>query len=128
MARQKSSHLTESELRLMEVLWSHSPATVAEVLERLPAKPPLAYSTVITTLRILETKGYVRHIKDGRAFQYEPLVARNEARRTALRQMMHRLFEGSPELLMATLFESGEIDRTELQRLRKLIEKAAKPS
>jgi len=128
MARQKSSHLTESELRLMEVLWSHSHATVAEVLERPPAKPPLAYSTVITTLRILDTKGYVRHIKDGRAFQYEPLVARNEARRTALRQMMHRLFEGSPELLMATLFESGEIDRTELQRLRKLIEKAAKPS
>ena len=124
MARQKSSHLTESELRLMEVLWSHSPATVAEVLERLPAKPPLAYSTVITTLRILETKGYVRHIKDGRAFQYEPLVARNEARRTALRQMMHRLFEGSPELLMATLFESGDVDRKELQRLRKLIEKA----
>jgi len=124
VARKKSPHLTESELRLMEVLWSHSPATVAEVLERLPDTPPLAYSTVITTLRILETKGFVRHIKDGRAFQHEPLVARDEARRTALRQMMHRLFEGSPELLMATLFESGDVDRKELQRLRKLIEKA----
>jgi predicted transcriptional regulator len=128
MARQKSSHLTESELRLMEVLWSYSPATVAEVLERLPATPALAYSTVITTLRILESKGFVRHIKDGRAFQSEPLVARDEARRTALRQLMHRLFEGSPELLMATLFESGDVDRKELQRLRKLIEKASGPS
>jgi predicted transcriptional regulator len=101
---------------------------VSEVLNGLPGDPPLAYSTVITTLRILETKGYVRHIKDGRAFQYEPLVARQDARRKALVQLMQRFFEGSPELLMASLFESGEVDRRELQRLRKLIEKAEKKS
>src|SRR6516225_8750499 len=118
MARKKSLHLTEAELRLMDVLWSRGPATVAEVLQDLPSDPPLAYSTVITTLRILETKGYVRHIKNGRAFQYEPLVAKHDARRKALRQVMQRFFEGSPELLVASLFESGEVDRKELQRLR----------
>src|SRR4249919_288927 len=123
MARGKSLQLTEAELRLMDVLWSAGPATVSEVLSRLPSKPALAYSTVITTLRILETKGYVRHIKDGRAFQYEPLVPRQEARRSALRQVMQRFFDGSPELLMASLFESGEVDPKELQRLRRLIEK-----
>ncbi|HUA58932.1 MAG TPA: BlaI/MecI/CopY family transcriptional regulator [Verrucomicrobiae bacterium] len=128
MARKKSSHLTEAELRLMQVLWTRGPATVAEVLDALPAKPALAYSTVITTLRILETKGYVRHTKDGRAFHYEPVVARQDARRSALHQLLHRFFEGSPELLMASLFETGEIDRAEFRRLRKLIDQAERKS
>jgi predicted transcriptional regulator len=112
----------------MDVLWSLGRATVSEVLESLPAKPPLAYSTVITTVRILETKGYVRHVKEGRAFHYEPLVARGDARRSALRQVLQRFFDGSPELLVASLFESGEVDQKELQRLRKLIENAGKKS
>ena len=126
MARKKSAHLTEAELRLMEVLWTRGCATVSEVLEGLPAKPALAYSTVITTLRILEDKGYVRHKKDGRAFQYEPLVDRRDARRSALKQLLQRFFEGSPELLMASLFESGEVDAKELQRLRRLVEDAGR--
>ena len=128
MARKRSLQLTDAELRLMDVLWSRGPATVSEVLGSLPAKPPLAYSTVITTLRILEMKGYVRHVKEGRAFQYEPLVARRDARRSALRQVLQRFFDGSPELLVASLFESGEVDQKELQRLRKLIENAGKKS
>jgi len=128
MARKKSLQLTEAELRLMQVLWTRGKATVAEVLEALPAKPALAYSTVITTLRILETKGYVRHTKDGRAFHYEPIVARQDARRNALQQLLHRFFEGSPELLMASLFETGAIDRAEFRRLRKLIDQAERKS
>jgi predicted transcriptional regulator len=126
MARKKSAHLTEAELRLMEVLWTKGCATVSEVLEGLTAKPALAYSTVITTLRILENKGYVGHKKDGRAFQYEPLVGRQDARRSALKQVLQRFFEGSPELLMASLFESGEVDSKELQRLRRLVEDAGR--
>jgi predicted transcriptional regulator len=124
MARKKSAHLTDAELRLMDVLWTKGSATVSEVLELLPAKPALAYSTVITTLRILEDKGYVRHKKDGRAFQYEPLIGRQDARRSALKQVLQRFFEGSPELLMASLFENGEIDAKELRRLRRVIEDA----
>jgi predicted transcriptional regulator len=128
MARKKSPHLTEAELRLMQVLWTRGPATVTEVLESLPAKPALAYSTVITTLRILETKGYLRHTKDGRAFHYEPIIGRQDAQRSALKQLLHRFFEGSPELLMASLFEAGEIDRAEFRRLRKLIDQAERKS
>lgn len=128
MARNKSPHLTPAELRLMDVLWTRGPATVSEVLEALPSDPPLAYSTVITTLRILETKGFVRHKKDGRAFQYESLVERRDARAGALRQLLDRLFEGSPELLMASLIETGKIDRAEFRRLRKLIEQAERKS
>jgi predicted transcriptional regulator len=124
VARKKSPHLTDAELRLMRVLWDHGASTVSDVLEKLDQEPPLAYSTVITTLRILETKGYVRHKKDGRAFTYEPLVARQEARHSAVTQLLQRFFEGSPELLMTSLFQGRKLDVGELKRLRQLIAEA----
>lgn len=126
MGRGKSAHLTESELRLMNVLWARGASTVSEVLDALPSRPALAYSTVITTLRILEEKGYVRHRKEGRAFQYEPVIERQDARRSVLTQVLQRFFDGSPELLMASLFEAGEVDANELRRLRKLIDEAGR--
>jgi predicted transcriptional regulator len=68
----------------MDVLWDKGASTVAAVIEALPAHPAPAYSTVITTLRILENKGYLRHKKEGRAFLYDPLIGRDEARRGAV--------------------------------------------
>ncbi len=123
MARKKSPHFTDAELRLMDVLWDKGPATVTDVLEALKTHPPLAYSTVITTLRILETKGYVSHRKEGRAFTYRPLIGRGEARRSAVKHLLNRLFEGSPELLLASLFEDRKIPAEELERLTSLIKK-----
>jgi predicted transcriptional regulator len=108
----------------MDVLWNKGPATVSAVVESLHAEPPLAYSTVITTLRILETKGYVRHKKEGRAFLYEPVMGRSEARQGAVANLVRRFFAGSPELLMAHLFEGRKINARELERLRKLTEEA----
>jgi predicted transcriptional regulator len=122
MARKKSPHFTDAELRLMEVLWKKGSATVSDVLEGLKTKPPLAYSTVITTLRILETKGYVSHKKEGRAFTYQPLIGRDEARQSAITHLLQRLFEGSPELLVTSLFEDRKISTAEMKRLRALIE------
>ena len=122
MARKKSSHLTDAELKLMDVLWEKGSATVSDVTEALPQNPALAYSTVLTTLRILETKGYVRHTKDGRAFVYHPLVGREQARESAVTHLLKRFFEDSPELLMLNLIEGGSIDRAELERLKKRIE------
>ncbi len=124
MARKKSPHLTDAELRLMEVLWRKGTATVSEVVEGLPKSVPLAYSTVLTTLRILENKGYLRHIKDGRAFVYQPLVARGQAQESAVKHLVRHFFEGSPELLMLNLIESRQIDSKELARLKKKIEAA----
>ncbi len=72
MARSKSATLTEAELRIMNVLWDRGSATVHEVLEALPAKPALAYNSVLTIIRILEKKGYVKHVKDKRAHVYTP--------------------------------------------------------
>jgi predicted transcriptional regulator len=95
---------------------------VAAVAAALPDKPAPAYSTVITTLRILEKKGYVRHRKEGKAFVYEPVVAQSEARRSAVASLVKRFFQSSPDLLMAHLFEGRDIGAKELARLRKLTE------
>jgi predicted transcriptional regulator len=122
VARKKSPHLTDAELRLMEVLWEKGPATVSAVVASLPAYPAPAYSTVLTTLRILENKGYLRHTQEGRAFLYHALVGRDEARLSAVRHLVRRFFAGSPELLVLNLIQGKQIDPAELERLRQRIE------
>ena len=126
MARKKTPGLTDAELRLMEVLWERGGATVAEVLDALPKSASVAYSTVLTTLRILETKGHVKHTKEGRAFIYRPVIDRDQARERAVSHLLGRFFKGSPELLVLNLIEAGKIDASELQRLRKRIEEEEK--
>ena len=124
MARKKSPTLTDAELRLMEVLWDREGATVGEVIEALPKRPALAYNTVLTTLRILERKGYVRHGRRGRAFVYRPAIGRDQARQSAIRYVLSRFFENSPELLLVNLLESDRLDPEELARLRKMVEES----
>ncbi|HUH12278.1 MAG TPA: BlaI/MecI/CopY family transcriptional regulator [Longimicrobiales bacterium] len=124
MARKRSPTLTEAELRLMKVLWESGPSTVGEVLDALPNRVSLAYSTVRTTLRILEQKGYVRHEKNGRAFVYHPLVDRSDARRSAVRYVVSRFFNDSPELLVLNVLEGEELNEGDMKRLKKLIEES----
>ena len=124
MARTRSKTLTEAELRLMRVLWDRGEGTVADVVAALPKRQALAYSTVLTTLRILEQKGYVTHSQEGRAFVYRPLVDRDAARRSAVRHIVSRFFDGSPELLVLNVLEHEKIDAAELERLKRLIEES----
>lgn len=123
MARKKSPNLTEAELRLMDVLWEKGTATVGEVAEGLPKDLDLAYNTVLTTLRILEDKGYVEHTKskEGRAFVYRTLVGRDEAGRSAVRYLVSRFFRNSPELLVLNLLHDEELSDKELGRIRNLL-------
>lgn len=123
MARKKSPHLTEAEQRLMEVLWQKGSATVADVTAALPKKLGLAYNTVLTTLRILEEKGYIRHMKpkDERAFVYSPVVGRAEASQSALRQVLRRYFGNSPEALVLNLLEDEKLGSEERGRIRELL-------
>jgi len=123
LARKKSPNLTEAELRLMDVIWEKGQATVGEVAEALPRDLGLAYNTVLTTLRILEDKGYLRHTKakEGRAFVYQALVGRDEASRSAVRYLVSRFFRNSPELLVLNLLEDEELTARELRRIRALI-------
>jgi len=110
---------TDRELDVMNVLWDVGPATVAEVRERIA--DDLAYTTVLTILRTLEQKGYVSHTEDGRAHRYKPLVKREVAGRTALRRLVDKVFDGSPELLLTQLVSDKNLSDEELRRLRKLL-------
>jgi predicted transcriptional regulator len=118
----KSETLTEAELRLMEVLWQKGSATVQEVLDALPEKPALAYNSVLTTIRVLENKGYVEHTKDGRAHVYVPVMERQEATRSEIRHLVTRFFKDSHELLVLNILEDEGIEAKELKRLRQLLQ------
>jgi predicted transcriptional regulator len=122
MARKQSQTLTEAELPMMQVLWEKGPASVNEVAEALSKDKPVAYNTVLTMMRILERKGYIKHTKEGRAFIYQPVVNQGEASRTAVRQLLNRFFKDSPELLVLNLLRDERMDEDELERLRKLVE------
>jgi BlaI family transcriptional regulator, penicillinase repressor len=125
MARKPPPPLTEAELRLMQILWGKGRATVAEVAAALPKQLDLAYNTVLTTMRILETKGYLRHekAKDARAFVYVPVVAKEQATRSAVRQLLRRFFGDSPEALVLNLLDDEAIGASELKNIRKLLGK-----
>ena len=126
MARSKSATLTEAELRIMNVLWDKGPATVHEVLQALPPKPALAYNSVLTIIRILETKGYVKHVKDKRAYIYLPQVDRKDATRFEVRRLVSRFFGNSDELLVLNILEEKNLDGDELARVRQLLEGSKK--
>ena len=124
MARSKSATLTEAELRIMNVLWDRGSATVHEVLQALPERPSLAYNSVLTIVRILEKKGYVKHLKDKRAHVYLPLVGREDATRFEVRHLVSRFFGNSHALLALNVLEETDIDAEELTRLRQLLERS----
>jgi BlaI family transcriptional regulator, penicillinase repressor len=120
VSRKKSLVLTDHELRLMEVLWQRERATVADVVESL-APPPLAYSTVLTTLRTLEQKGYIDHDEEGRAYVYRPLVARGEAAKSATRHLLDRFFGSSPGALAVTLLDDTHLTDDDVARIKALL-------
>lgn len=123
MARNPSATLTEAELRIMNVLWDKGSATVHEVLAALPEKSAPAYNSVLTIIRILETKGFVKHAKDRRAHVYTPLVDREKATRFEIGNLVRRFFGNSEESLVLNILEEKGIDAEELARLRQLLEK-----
>ncbi len=108
----------------MNVLWERRAATVHEVLFALPATPALAYNSVLTIVRILEKKGYVKHVKDKRAHVYTPQVERKDATRFEVRHLVSRFFGDSHEQLALNVLEETSIDAQELSRLRQLLERS----
>lgn len=111
---------TAREMDVMSVLWDLGSATVAEVNERL--EDDLAYNTVLTILRILESKGLVARAKHGRAHRYHPLLGREEAGRSALSRLRDKVFSGSAELLAAHLVSDEQLSPAAVRRLRKLLD------
>jgi predicted transcriptional regulator len=123
MARNASPTLTGAEHRVMDALWRLGSATVADAAVGI-GKPALAYTTVLTVLRTLERKGYVRHRAEGRAYVYAPAVDRDAVRRDVVGYVLQQFFDGSPRALLLNLLESESVDDAELRRLRTLIDKS----
>ena len=121
MPPRQSGTLTEAELRIMNVLWLRESGTVQQVLDSITQKPALAYNSVLTTIRVLERKGYLKHLKDGRAHVYTPLVGKNEATRSEIRRLVSRFFKNSHEQLVLNLLEDQGIGTEEIGRLRQML-------
>jgi BlaI family transcriptional regulator, penicillinase repressor len=117
----KSVTLTKRELDIMSVLWRRKTATVGEIRDELT--DDLAYPTVQTMLRVLESKGYVRHTQDGRAFRFHPLVAQDELADSVLKRLVAKVYHGSRELLVSRLIADEAISAAELRRIKKLLQR-----
>ncbi|HJZ65204.1 MAG TPA: BlaI/MecI/CopY family transcriptional regulator [Candidatus Acidoferrum sp.] len=118
--------LSRRERQIMDVLYRLGRASVAEVLGELGGEPH--YSTVRAQLRVLEEKRHVRHEEEGSRYVYVPTVARDVARRSALRHLVETFFDGSTEKVVTALLggEAAQISQEELERLAELIEKSKK--
>jgi predicted transcriptional regulator len=128
MPPKKSNTLTQAELRLMKILWHRGESAVNDLVAAMPDGETLAYNSVLTTIRILEQKGYVEHRQEGRAFVYSPCVAEEEASRSEVRHLMGRFFGNSRERLLLSLLGDDEISPQELQRLKDAIRETAPDS
>jgi predicted transcriptional regulator len=125
MPPKPSNTLTKAELRLMKVLWNRGESTVADVVAATAADGELAYNSVLTTIRILETKGYVSHRQEGRAFLYSSSIGETEASRSEVRHLLQRFFGNSREALLLSLLGDVELSTDELKRLKEAIANAA---
>ena len=115
-------HLARRERQIMDIIYRHGQATAAEVLAALPDPP--TYSAVRALLRILEDKGHLCHERRGARFVYRPTVAREQARRSALRQLVQTFFDGSPGDAAAALLDDTRLSSQDVQRLTELIDRA----
>ena len=116
------------QLEIMQILWKKGKATAREITDTMNGSKPTAHSTVQTLLRTLEKKGAVAHDVEHRTFIFRPLVQPGGVRRRATRDLVDRIFDGSPGGLVSYLLEHERIPRKELERIRRLIDEPRKPS
>jgi predicted transcriptional regulator len=121
MPPRRSNTLTEAELRLMKILWERGESAVSDLVAGLSDTTPLAYTSVLTTVRILEKKGYVTHRQEGRAFLYSPSLAEYDAGRSEVKQLLQRFFGNSREKLLLSLLGDDDISPEELRKLKEAI-------
>ena len=128
MAKTKSPEirLGRLELQIMNIVWDKRKATVHDVKEAISRGRKPAYTTILTMMRKLEAKGYLKHEVDDRTYVYQATISRRVVRHGVLGDMLDRLFEGSPSLLLSSLVEQDRITEEEMQEIRKLVKKKGK--
>ncbi len=122
MARTKSESLTAVEKQIMEVLWAKQQASAREITTALNEHKKTAFTTVQTMCKVLLEKGYVDYHKEGRAFVYTPLITQNEARSSALNQLLSQFFADSPKVLAEHLLQANQLDVGDLDELQRQLD------
>lgn len=123
MPRPSSRYPTELELKILKVLWTHGPSNVRRVQELLQAERPLAYTSVMTIMKIMTDKKYLRRRKEGNTHIYEPSIDYESTAGTMMEDMVQRLFDGSAAAASLRLLETAELDDEELKALRALLKR-----
>jgi predicted transcriptional regulator len=113
-------HFTDREADIMAVLWDRGPSLVAEVREALD--DDLAYTTVLTILRTLESKGYIGHEEEGRGHRFFAKVKQQAAQASALQHLTQKLFKGSAELLFTRLVADQKLSPKQIRKMRKMLD------
>jgi predicted transcriptional regulator len=109
------------QLAIMHVLWARGEATVAEVQAALDLERPLAYTTVATVMSRMERRGLITHRGEGRVFHYRPAVSEGGIGRSMVGELVERIFGGSPAELVSHLLDTGQVDASELDRIKRLV-------
>ena len=118
--------LSRRERQIMDVLYQKGQASVTEVMESLPEPP--GYSAVRSMLRILESKGHIRHLKDGARYVYVAKVNRDKAKRSEIRRLIQTFFDGSPAQAVAALLDEAslKLSQADVDRLEEILQNARK--
>jgi len=120
MTKEKRQTLTVAEAEIMNVIWTHEPIAMPDIVSQLPRT--LAYSTAMTMVRILEEKGFVVQCgKQGRAFVYQSIVPKSEVQRSMARDLAERIFGGSVKSMVMNLIQDREIKKKDLIELKALL-------
>ena len=122
--RSKSTTLTDQELEIMKVVWTRETSTVREVYETLLERRKIAYTTVMTMMKILEEKKYLKRTQEDRAYVYRPAKPQNQVIKGMVREFVDRVFNGSAEPLLLHLVEDSRLSRQDLDELSRMIGKA----
>lgn len=122
MPRPKQSGLTENELLVMKVLWEDSPLKVSEILYRIQKTPKPAYTSLMTLVKTMTEKGYLRATKEGKAFFYLPLLKQNNIIKSEISRLKERFFNGSSSNLIVNLVKKEKLSSKELQEIRALLD------
>ena|SRR5690348_14616710 len=119
--RPPSSTLTDHELELMRIIWERGEATVRDVYEELLRRRKVAYTTVMTAMKTLERKGYLKASQQNRAFLYRPTQPRGKVTKALVRHFIDRVFEGSAQPLLVHLLKERHISESDLAYIDRLI-------
>jgi BlaI family penicillinase repressor len=122
MARPGNKGLTDYELTVIKLLWEEAPLSVAEILERFPKKPKPAYTSLLTNVRAMEKKGYLRHQKEGKAFLYSPVLKKDDYKTSEIKKLIDRFFGGSKLELAVNLIKEEQLGAADMKKLKSILE------